>query len=199
MVGHTALSVHYTACKLQVISLFFLFDIKISQCFTVEGVRRRMGEASTDTTGPHQIYPKSAAEDGRAWTCCICCYWWRWWNNNWWRFCGFCTNNWSDAYFDTHAYLHASIPCCLPLKDGFHSQQRQIESWSEAQSNIMPSKSKQRSLEAENQFCFVTLSLMYNLAKTRSRRTNQSYCSVVSIVIGLFFPFCFHLQLSSFH
>ena len=82
---------HYTACKLQVIFLFFLFDIKISQCFTAEGVRRRMGEASNDTTGPHQIYPKSAAEDGRARTCCTCCYWWRWWNNNWWRFCGFCT------------------------------------------------------------------------------------------------------------
>ena len=75
-----------------------LSDVKISQCFTVKGVGRRMGEASPSSASPYQIHPKSTAEDGGACSCCTCCYWWRWWISNWWRFDGFCTNNnWSEA------------------------------------------------------------------------------------------------------
>lgn len=94
-----------------------LSDVKLSQCFTVKGAGRRMGEASTGPACPYQIHPKSTAEDGRACSCCTCRYWWRWWISNWSRFCGFCTNNnWNEAcwfplYFVSHTFLHITCSC----------------------------------------------------------------------------------------
>ena len=49
----------------------------------------RMGKASTNPPCSHQIYTKSAAEDGRTSSCCSSCSWWGCISHRW-RFSLFC-------------------------------------------------------------------------------------------------------------